>query len=221
MITKTKNNYKYNTQKIAITGKCSNDDDLELIAIELDKICRMRLPDGVIRNGRLVGMESEIRQQALIKMVGGFIQNNTDYINALESGDKSQMHKAMTKCVAIAIRYSKEHIYKEIGRHTSKLISVDETNGGTCQHASQIAQRDLPADIIGSMVMTSVHHAVREGRLSAANAIIVEMVCIQGLRVCEVASRLRVKPPAISQHLRKARTVIPEIMANVEVPWNS
>ena len=72
---------------------------------------------------------------------------------------------------------------------------------------------------MAKMVMTAVSRAVREGKLSHANAGIVDMVCVQGLRVREIARILGVSPPAISQHLRQVKKVIPDVIAQVEVLW--
>ena len=194
-------------------------DNMDQIAAELDLICRNRLRNGAIPDGVLFGMEPAIRQQALIKAMGGFLQNCPDYIAAGKSGDKMALQEAMKKCVAIAMKYAKANIAEELNARPYHYAELNECNGGSCQHPSQMSPTTWPADVMAKMVMTAVSRAVREGKLSHANAGIVDMVCVQGLRVREIARILRVSPPAISQHLRQVKKVIPDVIAQVEVLW--
>ena len=207
-------------QKKSTKKKLNRLDDLERIAVELDAICRQRLADGAIHGGILAGMEPAIRQQALIKLIGGFLQKNADYIKARKSGDKGAVHNAMRRCAAIAMAYSKAEIAVELSCHLYRETPVDENNGGFCLHPSLVKPSDLPANVKASMVMISVNQAVREGSLSVANASIVAMVCDKGLPVSEVAELVRIEPSAVYQQLRRVKLVLPEMMARVEVPWN-
>lgn len=194
-------------------------NDVEQIAAEMDLICRNRLRDGAIRAGILFGMEPEIRQQTLIKAMGGFLQNNPDYIHARKSGNKIALQEAMKKCVAIAMGYAKANIVEELNGRPFHYAELNENNGGYCQHPSQMSPSAWPPDVKANMVMSAVRLAVRGGKLSHANAGIVEMVSVQGLRVGEVARLLMVSPSAISQHLRQVKKVLPEVLARVEIPW--
>ena len=218
MCTNNKNNS--NKQKKPTKGKLNRLDDLDQIAAELDMICRRRLRDGAIQKGILAGMEPVIRQQTLIKAIGGFLAKNRDYIKARKSGNAAAVHAAMTKCVAIAMRYSKVQIAKEMIDHLSGYTELNESNGGACQHPSLMKPSDWPADLKASVVMIGVNRAVQEGRLSPANAVIVDMACVQGLRTCEVARMLGIKPPAVNRHVRRVKKVLPELMERVDVSWN-
>ena len=46
------------------------------------------------------------------------------------------------------------------------------------------------------------------------------MICVRGLRACEIAQLLRVEPPVVSQQLRRVKKVLPEVMERVEVSWD-
>ena len=217
---RTNNRNNSNKQKKSTKGKLNRLDDLDQIANEVDMICRQRLRDGAIKTGPLAGMEAAIRQQTLIKVIGGFLQKNPDYIKARKSGNESAVHAAMTKCVAIAMRYSKVQIKGELANQQSHHTELTESNGGSCMHPSLQKPSDWATDVKAHIVMISVSRAVSEGSLSAANAGIVDMVCVQGIRRSEVARLLGIKPPAVSQQIRRVKMVIPELMEQVEVSWD-
>jgi len=220
MRTYNKHNNNSNKQKGSTKGKSNRPDDLEQITAELDLICRRRLSDGAIRKGVLAGMEPAIRQQTLIKAIGGFLEKNPDYIKARKSYNEAAIRAAMEKCVAIAMKYCKAQIKAELTHHESYHTELTESNGGSCMHPSLLKPTDWPADVKARIVMISVSRAVQEGRLSPANAVIVDLACVQGLRTCEVARLLRIKPPAVNRHVRRVKKVLPELMERVEVSWN-
>lgn len=217
---RTNNKNNSNKQKRSTKGKKNRLDDLDQIANEVDMICRLRLRDGAIKYGPLAGMESAIRQQTLIKVIGGFLQKNPEYIEARKSGNESAVHAVMTKCVAIAMRYSKAQIKADLTNQESHHTELTEYNGGSCLHPSLQMPSDWQTDVKARIVMISVSRAVSEGSLSVANAGIVDMVCVQGIRRSEVARMLGIKPPAVSQQIRRVKMVIPELMEQVEVSWD-
>lgn len=211
------NKYKYLDQKKSPSkGKIDRFGDLERIAEEMDVICRNRLPNGKIRSGSLMGREPEIRQLALIKAVGGFLQRNQKYSNAKMSNDNLSVQLAMEQCAAQTLRYAKLEIAREATKSKSRYIQLNESNGGTCPHSSEVLPSDWPVDVKMDAVKITVARAVREGRLSLANASIVEMVCDQGLSVRQVVHVQGVTPPAVYQHLWRVQAVVPGLMELVE-----
>ena len=134
------NNNKKNKAKHKGLNKAKRNrlDNMEQIAAELDLICRNRLRNGAIPDGVLFGMEPAIRQQALIKAMGGFLQNCPDYIAAGKSGDKMALQEAMKKCVAIAMKYAKANVAEELNVRPYHYAELNECNGGSCQHPSQM-----------------------------------------------------------------------------------
>ena len=217
---RTNNKNNNNKQKKSTKGKLNRLDDLDQIAAEFDMICRRRLRDGSIQKGILAGMEPAIRQQALLKAIGGFLHKNRDDIESRKSGDEAAIRAAMEKCAAIAMKYCKAQIKAELTHHESHNMELTESNGGSCMHPSLLKPTAWPTDVRARIVRISVSRAVSEGSLSAANAGIVDMVCVQGIRHSDVARLLGIKPPAVSQQLRRVKKVLPELMARVEVPWN-
>lgn len=216
----TYNKNSRNKQKSPTKEKINHLDELERIAADMDMIYRRRLPDGVIRYGDLGGREPEIRQEALIMAVGGFLHGHPGYTQARRMNDPAAMHAVMERCAALTLCYSKRRLTRASIHHTSRHTQVNENNGGACMHPSLLRPSDWPLERQSSAVMISVHRAVREGSLSAANAGIVAMVCDQGLRVREIARILGVDASAVSQQLRRVKQVLPEVLARVEVSWD-
>lgn len=213
----TKHNKNNRNQQTSLTKvKLNPLDDLERIAVEMDVICRRHLPNGKISSGNLAGREPEIRQQALIKAVGGFLQQNPGYIQATKSKDENALAVAMERCAALTLRYSKWEIIREL-TPGSRHIHLEEYHGGFCQHPSEMQPSEWPVDVIAGVVKTSVDRAVQEGRLSLANAGIVSMRCYQNLPVSQIALLLGVTPKAVYLQLDRVRNVIPQISKWVEV----
>jgi len=217
----TYNRINRNQQKSPNKGKPNRQEDLEQLAAEMDTIYRRRLPDNVIRCEILGGKESEIRQEALIMAVGGFLHRNPGYIQARKMNNREAIQVAMERCAAITLRYSKARIAFESSQRASHHTQVNENNGGSCQHPSQLKTSEWPLQVKASVVMTSVARAVREGSLSQANADIVAMVYDKGLPVIQVARLRGTSSTAVYQQLRRVRKVIPEVMEWVEVPSHS
>ena len=213
----TKHNKNNRNQQTSLTKvKLNPLDDLERIAVEMDVICRRNLPNGKISSGNLAGREPEIRQQALIMAVGGFLQQNPGYIQALKSKDENALAVAMERCAALTLRYSKWEIIREL-TPASRHIQLEEYHGGFCQHLSEMQPSDWPVDAIAGVVKRSVDLAVKGGRLSLANAGIVAMRCYRNLPVSQIALLLGVTPKAVYLQLDRVRNVIPEISKWIEV----
>lgn len=210
----------YRNQKTSPThGKRKPLHDLERLAAEIDVICRRRLPDGKINNGNLAGREPEIRQQALIKVVGGFLQRNDEYVKAVKSNDKVVIAEAQEKCTAIKLHHAKMQIATEVSLTTSRYVLLDHKNGGLCQHPSDLDSSDWPINANVGVLIDSVHRAVREKQLSVGNATIVDLLCNEDLSVAQAASRLAITPEAIYQQLKRVKGVLPKVMEYIEVRW--
>jgi hypothetical protein len=209
-----------NQQSGQTEGKLNPLEGLERIAVEMDMICRRRLPNGRISRLNLAGREPEIRQRALIKAVGGFLQRNPTYIQATKYKDENALSVAMELCAVLTLRYSKWEIIREL-THEARQIHLEEYHGGFSQHPSDMQPSDWPVDVIAGAVKTSVDRAVQEGRLSLANAGIVAMRCYQNQPVSQIARLLGITPKAVYLQLNRARNVIPGLSKWIEVLWCS
>lgn len=215
----TNKKYNRNQKKSPTPGKLNTLNNLEQLATEMDLICRRRLPDGRIPNGSLAGKEPEIRQQALIQTLGGFIQQNKGYIDAVNANDVAAIKGAMEKCVAIKMHHVKMQIASETTRAASRFVQLDDRNGGVCQHPTNLESSDWPPDVKAGVVSDSVQRAVRKGQLSVGNATIVDLLCTEDLSVAQAAQRLGISPEAIYQQLRRVTGVLPGMFEYAEVKW--
>ncbi len=215
-----KNNKENRKEKNSTTpGKLKSLHDLERIAVRMDVICRRRLPDGKILSGGLAGREPEIRQKAMVNALGGFIQKNRDYIEAVKMKDEDAIDAAIEKCAAIQLRYAKMQVASEVTLAAFRYIPFDFKKGGVCKHPSDLDPTDWPPDVKAKVVKECVHRAVIEGRLSVGNATIVDLLCNEELSVAQAACRLGITPEAIYQQLKRLKRVLPKTMDSVEVRW--
>ncbi|MGB6220093.1 hypothetical protein [Haloferula sp.] len=205
-------------QKRPLKGGVKQLDKLDKIASTMDAILLNRLPNGVIHQGILAGREPEIRQAALIKAIGGFLQKNDQYIRARKTNDKVAIRSAMARCAAITLKYGKAQVAREMSDDRSRFTPLNEGNAGVYLHPALLRPIEWQAAEIGAMVMISVRRAVRDGRLSPANAAIVSMACEEGLQVCQIARLSGITPSAVCQQLRRAKNVVPNLVSNVEQP---
>lgn len=190
---------------------------LETIAKTMDAICRKRLPDGVIECGILKGSESEIRQEALIMSVGGFLEKNAGYIDAIQMNDEVIVRASMEKCMAIALSIAKRRMASRLTRDLARTTQLTEENGGTYQHPTQKKPSDLPIDVKAVVIMNSVFKAVHQGRLSVPNALIMHMICERGMGVHDVAIVAGITKSAVYQQIWRIKRVLPEVMEEVEI----
>lgn len=205
--TSSKNRKKYEPSRL---------EDLEKIAAALDVIARRHLPDGVIAQGGLKGYEAEIRQEALLMAVGGFLQGNTGFRDARANRDENAIGIAMERCMAIALRIAKTRVASRLDQTQTRECQLTETNGGSCQHPSQCHPNNWPTDLKAQLIMRAVGKAVSFGQLSVANACIVFLICERGMAIKDVALVVKITRSAVYQQINRVRQVIPEVMESIE-----
>lgn len=191
-------------------------EEIDTIASKLDEIYRRRLPDGVIQDGILKGMEPELRQDALLMAVGGFLYGSTHYKTARESKDELAMQRAMELCAALTLRYCKERTASQMTRLRTREIFFDESFSGSYPHPTQIPPSEWSSDLKAAIVMRSLRMAVRSGKLSVANASLAAMVCAEGKRVSEIAVVWKISESAAYQQIKRVRRVLPEVMEHID-----
>lgn len=214
MITKSK---KRNPSKNYTKKNSSRLDDIERVASDLDEIGRRHLPDGVIPQGILRGCEAEIRQEALLLAVGGFLQRNPGFRDASAKRDDEAIGMATERCMAIALQITKRRIASRLAKENERMKPLTEATGGMCEHPTSRHPCDWPVDVKADIIMRSVVTAVSQGKLSVSNATIISMVCERGMRVEEVAKAARISRSAVYQQIYRVRRVIPEIINHNEM----
>jgi len=198
----------------------SQIEELEVIAEKMDKIIQRRLPDGIIATGILRGMEPEIRQDALIMSVGGFLQKNKDFQKSYRKRGKktlNKLEKSMEKCAAITLRICKIRMASILARSNATKAEFHDAILGECRHPYQIQTAEWPADLKASVIMRAVGKAVKEGKLSISNATIASMVYELGLKVKVIAGLMKISRSAAYQQIRRVRRVLPKIIEDIDL----
>ena len=185
-------------------------------ANEIDAICRKKLPDGVIRSGILVGREPEIRQEALIMILSGFLEGHPGYRSAREAGNQASMGNEMERCAAIALQICKRRMESSLFKNSDRHVPISDQHGGICVHPSDQNTADWPLSVRVSVVLRAADQAVKAKKLSPLNALILNMVVSEGMNVDEVSAKINVSDNAIYQQLRRVRKVLPEIVRTLE-----
>ena len=185
-------------------------------ADEIDSICRKRHPDGVIRSGILAGREPEIRQEALIMVLSGFLEGHPGYQAAKESGNQEIMESQMERCVAIALRICKKRLKSILVRNSERHVPITDQHGGICKHPSDWNTSDWPLSVRVSVILRATDEAVKLKKISPMNAGLLNMVVSEGMNVEEISTRLAVSPNAIYQQLQRIRKVLPEVIGQLE-----
>ena len=189
---------------------------LDQLATEIDKICRRNLPDGKIRGGILEGHESEIRQNALIKVLGGFLKGNPEYELARKSNDPDAILMVVERTVAVALRLCKLRMSKKLTIHAIRHTQITEMNGGVCRHPSELPAAEWPQQIQHGVLMHGVARAVSLRQLSAKNASVVAMRIEEGHSVQRISEILEISESAVYQQLDRVYTVLPQVLERLE-----
>ena len=75
------------------------------IGDEIEALCKRKLRDGVLRDN-LAGLEAEIRQNAMIMLLRGFLDGNRRFVAAAGKNDPDSVEINLRRAVALAIRYN-------------------------------------------------------------------------------------------------------------------
>jgi len=211
---KKKNKYKQRSKR---DRHCLREH--EQLAAEIDMICRRILPDNRIQFGALAGSEPEIRQNALIMALGGFLAGNPEYARARKSNDSNAIRPAVERTDAIALQISKMRLGRELVKQFIRHTQLSEHTIGECRHPSEIQPVEWPWEVQQAVMMKGLARAVSHGKLSPSNAWVFAMRVGEGLTVQEISKILKVTPGAVYQQIDRVRAVLPEMLDGVEVSF--
>jgi hypothetical protein len=186
-------------------------------ADELDAICREKLPDGVIRSGSLAGREAEIRQEALIMCLSGFLDGRPDYRSARARNDHDTMHVEMIKCASSALRICKKRLDRKLSDLNSKMVPLSEYDGEAHVIPISLDTCDWPLSARVSVVLRAADEAVRNGKISVMNAGILTMAVDDGLCAMEISDRLGISTNAVYQQLQRVKRELPAFISKQEL----
>lgn len=195
----------------------TDNRNLEQLASTMLEICRTKLPDGKIQGGPLQGLEPDIRQEAVIMALDGFLFGNPVFHDGLAEGDETKLAMGMDRCASITLRIAKLRLTREVMRHRSRECELTETIIGSVQAPVYRQPSDWQLDEKIEMLLAAVSRAIRQGKLSQANGAVVFMACNRGLPILKIAGKLGITPRAVYLRLERVRSVLPEIIEWVEV----
>jgi hypothetical protein len=185
-------------------------------ADELDAICREKLPDGVIRSGCLVGHEAEIRQDALIMSLSGFLEGRPVYQEAKSIHDQYTMYVEMIKCASYSLRTCKMRMKRRLSISNARFVPLNDQDGEAQQITSSLDTCDWPISARVSVVLRAADDAVRQGKISVMNAGILIMAVSDGLDAKEISDKLGISTNAVYQQLQRVKRTLPELISQLE-----
>lgn len=191
--------------------------DLEQVAAELNEICKDRLCDGRIPGGILAGREPEIRQDALSRLLGGFLLGSNQYQLAVSSRCPRRIQEAMNRCAAIAMSYAKRDMNRGLANQHHREAELQERDGGACHHPSGDDPAVWSVGAKVELLRRCLAHAVQTGRLTPLNASLALRVCDRGVPVQQVAQEAGISPNAVYQHLWKVREVVSDLKDKIDL----
>ncbi|MCP5547774.1 MAG: hypothetical protein H7A50_10425 [Akkermansiaceae bacterium] len=197
-------------------GPVNKLESLSGPADEIDALCRQKLPDGAITYGLLAGREAEIRQEALIMCLSGFLEGRAQYRSARDANNCDAMAGEMARCASLALQTIKKRMASKLSQYHSRQVPLDDCNGGMCHHPYEVATSAWPFPARVEVVLRAADEAVRTHKLSALNAGLLGMVVSKGMSVEEISQTQGVSPSAIYQQLRRVKQVLPELIHQFE-----
>lgn len=192
--------------------------ELDRIAEDIDILAHGSLKDGVLC-GILSGHENEIRQDAILMVLDWLMRGDRDGAETHVAGKKiAKIPWNLSRLVAKALRYCKLRARRHLTTEAIRNESLNELNGGFSIHHTDLEQWELSTAIRQEMALRALKIAVRTGRLSASNACIARQILSGRMSVEDVATRLKVSSNAIYQRLNRIRRILPDVIAEIEVP---
>lgn len=217
MNTHTKHTKDYSWTNLQNCNGGCDSDGYGPIADEIEALCKRKLRDGVLREN-LAGLEAEIRQDAMIMLLRGFLDGNRRFVAAAAKNDPDAIEINLPRVVALAIRYNIIRMAHCVTVASSRSTQFRECDGGACQHPAEMREEELPYEIRLRMAIMGLKLAEEMCSISPENAKITATILTGELTVDELAKKRGVNRSAIYQRLKGVCSVLPPIMEMIEVP---
>ena len=188
---------------------------LDRLAEEIDTLVRGALKDGVL-GGILCGHEDEIRQDAILLVLDWLMRESAEC--HVTGNKRAKGPWNLSRLVAKALRFCKLRARRHLTTETIRYESLNEFNGGSSVHHTDLEPWEWSTAIRRQMALSALRNAVRSGRLSASNACVARQILSGRMSVEDVATRLKVTGNAIYQRLNRIRRILPDVIAEIEVP---
>ena len=191
-----------------------NRDDL---ANQIDGIVRRKLPNGVM-SGILSGKEPEIRQDAIIRLLEGFLFKNVGFAEAAKGKDQDAAIYYLERAVSIVLRHQKARLKRKLAKEHARQVEITECNAGSSMHPAELDYWDLPLAVRIEMKQASLRLGVDTGLITLGNVSVISMIVDCEMSVEKIAESLEVTRGAIYQRVNRVRRVAARLLAQIEAP---
>jgi DNA-binding transcriptional ArsR family regulator len=186
-------------------------DHLDRVADELVQLAESRLPNNVLR-GVLTGLEQDIRQDAVLLSLARYLKQNR------ENPDIPKYPWHAPREIAAALKIQKRDYLKSIKRKLEALQRVSDEPDAIVDHPARLSTCEWSSSTMQTVLRKAILTALKNGRISLANAAVGLGLFIDEITVKEMAKRRGVSRSAIYQHLSRVRREVPDIINGIEVP---
>lgn len=201
---------------LASADDSQSADKLDKLAIELDTTLRHRLPSGTFR-GILAGREDEVRQDAAILLVEGFLLGNRRLMRATRAGNVSEAANQLSRSISGAISISIRRLRRQAARYFARFQPISDHDHGTCCHPSDRQYWSLPLAVQRALALQALHVAVTGRLITRQQASLAEAIAT-GTSQATAAREYGISRSAISQRLQPVRRYLGEVLTNLEFP---
>lgn len=195
-----------------------NQRNINNLASSLEEGIRIRLPDYFF-GGMLRGYEAEIRQDAILMLLGRYLAGNRNLAWHTTAGNLVGMENELQRSIAASIRFSKLRLKRRLAIGQNRSEELTEENGGFYDHpASRKGFFALPYHAQLQLCIAALRVALSSKSVSPASAKVAMLMIEEGLSEAGAARALGKSPSAINQLLKKVRKHLPRIIKSMEFP---
>ncbi len=186
-------------------------DHLDRVAEELVGLADIRLPNNALR-GDLTGMEADIRQDAILLSLSRYLKQDAEFPDV----PKYPWHAPRE--IAAALKIQKRDYLKSIKQRLETLRRMSDEPDAIVDHPARLSTCEWSSSTMQMVLRKAILTALKNGRISLANAAVGLGLFIDGITVKEMAKHRGVSRSAIYQHLSRVRREVPDIIDRIEVP---
>ncbi len=157
-------------------------------------------------------MEEDIRQDAVLLSLSRYLKQD------VESPGIPKYPWHAPREIAAALKIQKRDYLKSIKRKREVMQRATYEQDSMEDHPTRVRPCNWSSSTMRMVLREAILTALKNGRISLANAAVGLGLLIEGITVREMAKRRHVSRSAIYQHLSRVRREVPDIIDGIEVP---
>jgi hypothetical protein len=186
--------------------------ELEKVATEINTIANKKFADGSL--GRVLrGYESEIRQEAVIKVLRWYLKHHS------EENDSDQSEWSPESSLNYAIKWSCLDYIRKSKKKLMKTNELDNTMVVSVQHPRCVPECEWTGDQVQTVVREAISRALESGKISRSNARIANMIVNDGDTVVSISKRLGILPGAVYQQINRVKKAVFPILDDIDISF--